>query len=585
MIASPSDTLQTAVVVADKGLVVSKADTLSIRQGESIASTLQHTSGLYVGDNGGPAGQKNINIRSLGSAHTAIYIDGVRVGNVQSGQEDLTNIGAEQFQKVIIDYAQNSISFATARPDFENGRRVSGQAALSTGSFGTWNPRGRLDFRLGKRTSLSASAAGLISKGNFHYAEGLVRENNDIRQVSGGIDVFGLTERGKWHAKAHYNGSDRGTPGSLSYLSTDRQGDRNVYVQGHLEERFSKTYSLNASTKYAFDRMDYLSQWGDSRYDQQEVQVNSAHKFSVAKWLDLSLAANFVWDKLTSTEYVAQRYSPSAAIGAAFRTQRFSADVAIEYNGAKDKNGLSRNTLSPSAGLRFSVLSCLDLTAFGRRAYRVPTFNELYYVGYGNPDLLPEDAFLSGVGLSFKRALGGWTIKASTDGFLNLLNNKIVSAPTQADPNIWLPYNIGKVRSVGACAAAGFDFAKGLWTASLNARYCFQSAKDITEGSFTFGQQVPYISKHMVSIEGVAAIKGWRLSAAWSLHAGRRDGNGEMPDWNSLDTTLSKDINFKGCGPLTLFVSGKNLTDCRYESVSGYPMPGRSFTGGFNFKF
>ena len=102
---------------------------------------------------------------------------------------------------------------------------------------------------------------------------------------------------------------------------------------------------------------------------------------------------------------------------------------------------------------RLHVIDGLDIIGFGRRAYRVPLFNELYYVGYGNPELLPEDAWLTDLGVDFYRSFSpSWSFMAKIDGYYNLLSNKITSAPTLENPNIWLPYNIGKVRS------AGFDF-------------------------------------------------------------------------------------------------------------------------------
>jgi len=112
------DTLKDAVVVADKGLIVSKTETLSLKNESTITETLRQSAGLYVGETGGAAGQKTVNLRGLGSAHTTIYIDGVRVGNVQSGQGDLTNLGAGTFGSAVIDYAQNSISFLTQKPAF-----------------------------------------------------------------------------------------------------------------------------------------------------------------------------------------------------------------------------------------------------------------------------------------------------------------------------------------------------------------------------------------------------------------------------------------------------------------------------------
>ena len=78
------DTLGAATVTADKGVIVSRVDKISTKQSISVSDALSLSSGIYVGDNGGLAGLKTVNLRGLGSAHTAIYLDGVRVGNVQS---------------------------------------------------------------------------------------------------------------------------------------------------------------------------------------------------------------------------------------------------------------------------------------------------------------------------------------------------------------------------------------------------------------------------------------------------------------------------------------------------------------------
>ena len=91
-----ADTLQAVTVVADRGVVVSRTDTVSLSQYD-VAGSLMQVPGLYVGDYGFGAGLKSASLRGLGSAHTAIYVDGIRVGNVQSGQNDLGMLGFENF--------------------------------------------------------------------------------------------------------------------------------------------------------------------------------------------------------------------------------------------------------------------------------------------------------------------------------------------------------------------------------------------------------------------------------------------------------------------------------------------------------
>ena len=581
----PADSLSAATVTADKGVIVSRVDHLTTEHARTISDVLNLSSGLHVGDNGGLSGLKTVSLRGLGSAHTAIYVDGVRVGNVQSGQNDLGMLPLEDMHSAAVDYAQNSVSFKTARPEFGTSP-VAGNVRFYAGSFGTYLPSARLDFRLSDKISLSANAAGAVSKGDFTYGDGLVRTNNDLKQFRGGLDLFGLTDGGDYHVKAYYSSAERGTPGSTSWPSDDRQADKNAFIQGYPHQSFGPLYTLHLSAKGSYDDIYYTSAWGDSQYGQTELQLNSAHYFQLTDWWKMSLAADVQWDGLASTIYEASRTTVFSALATSFYTDRLLANVAVEFNGAFDKDALSRYAFSPSADIRYRIFDGFDVLAFGRRAYRVPTFNELYYAGYGNPELRPEDAWLTDIGVDFNRTVeGGWTLKAKVDGFANFLTDKITSAPSPEDPNIWAPYNIGRVRSLGLDVAAGFVWQNSGWRCTFDAKYTLLSATDRTPDSYSFGQQIPYIAKHTVVLNAAASWKGWSLVPVWQLRSGRSDGYGDLDDWNTLDLTLAKDIKLPKTGPLSVKLSVRNMFDNRYEVSSGYPMPGRSIIGGLEYKF
>ena len=581
----PSDTLYAVTVTADKGVVISRTDTIHIQNSFDITGQLHQVPGLQLGDYGGYAGLKSVSLRGLGSPHTAIYVDGVRVGNVQSGQGDLGMLEVENYGSAVVDYAQNSISFNTAHPSFTNGP-IAGEIRLNAGSFGTYLPSARMDFKLSERLALSANAAGIISKGDFPVGDGSRRLNNDIRQVRGGVNLFGKMNDGDYHVKAFYNAVERGTPGSVSWPSEDRQKDANMYIQATARKRFSKLYTLRASAKAGYDNIYYSSSWGDSEYGQTELQMNSSHIFNIYRWWNISLAADIQWDKLASTNYAAQRLTTISALTSAFSFEKLSINIAAEYAGYFDKDQLTRHAVSPSMDFRLRITEGLDIVGFGRRAYRVPMFNELYYVGYGNPELLPEDAWLTDIGLDFYRQLSPkWGIKAKFDGFYNLLTNKITSAPTAEDPNIWLPFNIGKVRATGLDAVTGASYKSGNWRHTIDLRYSYQSALDRTPDSYTYGQQIAYIARHTFTADMKAEWKGYVLNPRWVWKTGRTDSSGSLADWNTLDLTISKTFSLKGSTSIGLNLTARNLLNCRYELVSGYPMPGRSIMGGISLAF
>ena len=585
LVAETPDTLQAVTIVADKGVVVSRADTVALRADGTAADALLRFPGLGISDYGGLAGLKGANLRGLGTAHTEIYLDGVRVSNFQSGQNDLGMLPVEVLGNVVVDYAQNSLSFRTAKPVF--GRSpFGGSIGLKAGSFGTWMPSVRFDVKASERVSISAYASGILTKGDFPYGDaGTRRTGNDLKQLRAGYDVFGTLEGGQWQFKTYINASDRGTPGSTSWPSDDRQSDKNFVVQGSLSKAFSELYTLNLSAKGAFDNIFYKSAWGDSNYDFSDFQLNSSHTFRLTDFWAVSLAADIEHGALKATVYDACRTAAIAALGSALRLGRFSADLAVEYRGTFDKGAEALHSVSPSLDLRYRLFKGFDITAFGRRAFRAPTFNELYYLGYGNPNLKPEDAWLTDLGLDWHPTFGNWTLGTKVDGFYNFLKEKIISAPSADNPNIWLPYNVGRVEAWGVDAVTSVRYDNGNVAGGFSARYAYQSAVDKTPDAYTYGQQIPYVARHTVVLAADFAVAGWRLDALWNWRGGRFDASGEMPNWNSLDLSLRKTVKLCEDSALTLFVTGKDLLDCRYELVRDYPMPGRSVLGGIEFKF
>ena len=297
------------------------------------------------------------------------------------------------------------------------------------------------------------------------------------------------------------------------------------------------------------------------------------------------MAADIQRNDLKATEYDAGRTGVISAVTSSFRLPGFNANVSIEYSGTFDGSSKARNAISPSADIRYRVTDGLDLVAFGRRAYRVPTFNELYYPGFGNPDLKCEDAWLTTLGTHWKKQISDWSTNAGIDVYCNTLKDKIVSAPSPENPSLWFPYNIGKALMFGADLRTGAAFKKGDWSTSVSAAYTWQNAKDKTPGSASFDEQIPYIAKHSLSLTLNGSFRGWSLDLLWNLRCGRRDGISTMPDYNTLDITAGKDFSLNKGRSIGLKFLARNVTDTRYELSAGYPMPGRAFYGSIDIKF
>ncbi len=598
------DTLQTVTVVADKGVVVSRKDIVSIQKGEEISGIINSIPGLLLSDYGSAAGLKTVSLRGLGAANTAIYVDGVRAGNVLNGQPDLGFIDHANFLSMTVDYAQNSISFNTARPIFNPGRRANGGVRFFGGSFGTYNPSARAEYMISDKLSAAASLSWYGAKGDFPYqdADGKTvgRENNDLEQWRAGFDFFGLLEGGDWHAKAYFNSAGRGTPGSTAWPETgSRQNDRNAFVQFRMKNTFSPLYDLNVAAKAASDNLDYVYSYGTYIYNRRELQLNTSHIFHITDRWTVSAAAGVQCDDLDSIYddaeyYSASRISLQGAISSSFDFRRLKMNIALLYNGYFDDGNAAenavmaeRNCFSPSMDFRLDILEGFAVAGFARRAYRVPTFNDLYYPGMGSTSLRPEDSWLTDIGVEYRRQLAdAYGITAKLDGFHYGLTDRITSMPDPDDPTgwLWIMYNIGKVHDNGIDASVTLNKGKGDFRYSITVRYSYQAAVDKTAGSIGYGKQIPYVARHTASASANLSWKGWRAVLNYNLRAGRSDTSGEMPAWNTMDVAFSKTFDIR-IAEMTVLLKGSNLWNEKYEIIRYYPVPGISFTGGIELCF
>lgn len=591
------DTIGKAVVTAEKGFIASRCDTISTISCVGVEDALLKIPGLSLNDNGGFSGLKTISLRGMGSSQTGIYIDGVKVSNNSSGQTDIGMLGVWHFDKIIIDYAQNKVDFRTAKPQFKDTasgeRSISGKISSLGGSFGTYIPSISLSFKGLQHITASINSDFITSRSH--------REHSDIKQNRTSIDLFGKTIDGKWTAKAYANYSNRLSPGSTNYIYLSNQEDINSFIQGVINRRFGERYTLNASSKISYDQMTYADSWAESTYKQTEAQINSSHIIDINEWLHLSFAQNLNIAILKSNQYTQSissktsnisRFEGTISGGASCRTNAVRAEIGMEYNGAYDhcKKLLIpsnyRQSISPSANVRIDIGKGFLVSAFGRKAYRIPTFNELYYIGFGNTGLQPENAWLTDIGLEWKSNF--WkhiSILAKTNLFFNWLTDKIAAAPSQQDPNIWLPYNIDKVRSTGGDISISTRFNKNNWSGALTARYSLQDARNRTHGSEAFNSQIPHIAKHSIIVDANIAFNEWHFTTIWNLREGISDTSGWMLGWNTLDASFSKRLHIKDLCDITISITTKNMTDYRYEISRGYPMPGWALYGGLCITF
>ena len=128
----------------------------------SVADALRYFSGVQLKDYGGVGGIKTINVRSMGSQHTAVYYNGVQLGNAQNGQVDLGRFSLDNMEEIQLYNGQKSDIFQSAhefgaagnvylttrKPYFKRNERAHVRAQMRFGSFALANPNVGVDVKL-----------------------------------------------------------------------------------------------------------------------------------------------------------------------------------------------------------------------------------------------------------------------------------------------------------------------------------------------------------------------------------------------------------------------------------------------------
>ena len=88
-----------------------------------VADVLRRFTGVQVKDYGGVGGLKTVNVRSLGSEHVGIFLDGVQVDNAQNMQVDLGRFSTDGLAMISLYNGQKTKRLQTAK-EYASGAAV-----------------------------------------------------------------------------------------------------------------------------------------------------------------------------------------------------------------------------------------------------------------------------------------------------------------------------------------------------------------------------------------------------------------------------------------------------------------------------
>ena len=591
----------------------------------SVADALRYFSGVQLKDYGGIGGLKTINVRSMGSNHTAVFYDGVQLGNAQNGQVDLGKFSLDNVEEISLYSGQKSDLLMPARayasasslyiktpvPKFKNNQNQYFRASLKSGSFNLINSSFNYTQRLNNQISFNISTELLNSNGKYkyRYTNGVydttvVRNNTDVFAKRIESAIYGLTpDSSKWQFKIYNYNSERGVPGAIvsnKYNFSQRQWDDNFFVQTSYQSNENKRYQYIFNGKYAYDFTRYLdperiSLSGplDNKYSQQEAYFSFANQYQLTGVWAISLSTDYSFQKLDAnlkSFAYPTRNTVLIAFASNWKWRKFNINANVLATLVNDRVKTNipagdKAEYTPTIMASWQPLNTADLRirAFYKSIFRMPTFNDLYYTFIGNSTLKPEYTKQYDLGITYSKNFQNSNLQRvsfQTDAYFNQVTDKIVAVPTLTLFR-WTMLNLDKVSIKGleTNLQSIWQFGEVKGTAKIG--YTFEKALDITPSGYSYNQQIPYIPVRSASVLIGADWKRFGLNYSY-IYTGERYSQkanipvNYIPAWFTHDLALQKNIK-KDKINFRIDLEVNNLFNQYYDVVLNYPMPGRNF--------
>jgi outer membrane cobalamin receptor len=574
----PQDVTQSVTVIT--------ADEIKKSGATTAGQAIERTVGVDLRDYGSRGSSSEISLRGSTTSQVLVLLDGRRLNSSQSGAYDFSNLPVplENIERIEIVRGPSSalygadalggvINIITKKPQKKIEAAMTGQG----GSHGYW--------------ALDAVGSGRL--GNAYYslfggkdASSGYRVNSDYdKTLTGGKIGYDFSKDTSLELAANYSEKEIGTPGSTSYPSaTARQWNRNA--DGGLVFRSKPVKDLDM--RFGLNGYQYKLLYPS---EQSTHKTNGASTELQINWL--SAPSSLLTNLLTvGTEVKADRIESSqngdhsSSLWAVYIQDELSIGepFVLILGGRYDEHSVYEGRFSPRASARYLISKTNTIIrASAGRAFRAPTFNDLYWptTAYtaGNSDLKPEKS-VEYEGSVEQQIVKGSSVKMTV--FERHVKDMITWRPDASF--VWRPTNFSSARITGFEAEAKVTLLDAI---VLGANYLFMDTWDQDNGEYISGAPAEQIKSYLnITIPRVKTNV---------YIEGRYERNYWVPSLGASNPTKHYVVgDIKILQPLTLgpylktdlFAGVKNFTNERYEVSGGYPMPRRAeFYGGMTVRF
>ena len=528
----------------------------------NLAELLQQEAGIDIRRQGIYGMQADLYIRGGSFDQTLLLIDGIKVEDPQTGHHTLNiALPLEVIKRIEIIkgpaariFGQNAFTGAINIVTKTNGD-LKNNVGFQLGSYNQQHATATLGKSLDNASVMGH--ASINSSEGYRYNTDFQNQNyflkSSFNTKTTPIDVIATFSERKFGGNQFYaiNAKEQyeETQSSLVGISTIiKRGDlkispqlywkRNQDMYLYIRNNPSVYRNLHISNKVGIQiNSSYSSSFGVTGFgiDVAKVKMNSNRLGNRERWM-----GNFFLEHRFSLLDNKLDVTPG---------------VAVNYFSEFDFNAF------PGIDLGYRINDSFKVYANAGYTYRVPTYNDLYYVGrqdIGNENLVPERAISEEIGLKYF----GNKLNASV-AFFNRDSDNLIDYTKENEDDKWQSNNLKRLNSNGIEAQLSSPFKLGQYTQSLSLGYTYLN-EDLGTVKSNFSKYViNSLNQHLTANIKTQFSKNFSQSVVYKF-ADRANGE----NYSVVDVQLKLMIN-----TLELTLNGNNIFNASYIETGIVPMP------------
>ncbi len=531
--------------------------------------------GMTIKSYGGPAGISTLSMDGGPSSHTLVMVNGIDISSAQNGEADLSQLPLpfiESMSYIPYDITQSGAGGIDGVVKLETGDQRT-HLNISQGSFG----HQAYDLYLNNQIQgfwTSVQVGERFEKGNYPViwdGNKSYRKNNQLAQQFGALTLRKMIRSDLYlQLIAMTSHQSRGVAGLIWSPDTISHRDDQLTLLGTTLGWIRKTGSshLHITSRQSKEKYDnpYLNI--HSNHFVEGHQINLEDKRQISNNIEMKSDWQIKIDRIRSVNTGDHsRSSLSGSLAPTLQTFgniRLIPKVKLHYSPDLYQEVLNDFQIHVPIGV--GPLSSIAFSS--GEVFKYPSFNDQFWEPGGNPNLKPEETEVTTIQSSFDLNRFGslhlqWQIKRSHNliQWMPVLSywqpGNVQSATRESSKALWQV----ELRDINVSAFAHYTLIRTRdHDRELPLRYAPQRTAAFgliwSPAQFEINFEYNYVSDR-ISMYGYPEDVMIEATGLWSGSLAH--------SWNG------------NLGQLTLIVSADNLEDTRYETIKGYPEPGRTY--------